>query len=157
MELCEVEIPEQWASMLAHDVIEARESITITALSFLPPGQKQVGLWPALWREICAASDRGVRVTLVFPAPTRAHPATAANSSAAAAAHAAGMRVHQVRGPRLLHAKQVIIDENLCWVGSGNFTAAACTFNHETYARIKSQSLAARLLGRISAMVERGG
>jgi hypothetical protein len=48
MELCEVEIPDQWAAMLAHDVIEARETITITALSFLPTRQKQAGLWPAL-------------------------------------------------------------------------------------------------------------
>jgi phosphatidylserine/phosphatidylglycerophosphate/cardiolipin synthase-like enzyme len=135
-----------WAAPLAADIAAARESVTITALSFQPPRRKHSGALAVLWNAIAAAIANGATVTVVLPAPNRTHPAAAFNAIAATALHALGARSRLINSTRLLHAKTAVIDKRILWIGSGNWTTAATTHNHEAYLRVISPKLADHLL-----------
>jgi phosphatidylserine/phosphatidylglycerophosphate/cardiolipin synthase-like enzyme len=150
--LCRVQVPIPWQPVLLADIRAARSRIVLTALSMLPPRSGQRGAWPALWYAISERAAAGVRVELTLPAPSRAHAAAAQNHKAAATAHAAGWHVTLIPGPRLLHAKQIIVDGMICWLGSANLTAAAFSFNTERFARIESLRFADRLMRSIAAL-----
>jgi phosphatidylserine/phosphatidylglycerophosphate/cardiolipin synthase-like enzyme len=139
-----------WARDLADDIAAATSSVTISALSMLPPHRAGSGPWPRLWQALIAAAARKLLVTIYLPMPQRAHPATRGNARAAAIAHHAGVRVILIPGPRLLHAKSAVIDARLTYIGSGNFTAAACGPNHEIYARFLDRRLAAETIAALA-------
>jgi len=155
MTIANIIIPDDWARVLTDDINQANHSIIGTALSMLPPRTTQTGPWQAMWDALCAAAARHVRIKITLPAPNRAHPATAQNATGARVAHDRGMMVTMIHSPRLLHAKQFIIDEEIVWIGSGNMTAAAYAHNHETWLRMESRPLAARLALRIAAYAEK--
>lgn len=134
-----------WPALLAHDVIEARRSITLTSLSLLIPGASAGNPFAALFRCLVAAAARGVRVEIFLAAPSKAHPATAQNATMARRAHDQGVIVCLVPGPRLLHAKTALLDGRVAWAGSGNLTAAASTHNHEFFLRTCDQDAVAQL------------
>lgn len=137
-----------WAELQAHDCTAARQRITISALSCLPPKTKTPGAWPRLWAAWADAAGRGIKVTLYLPAPSAIHPASFQNGQTAIKAHAAGIKCHMIKGPRLLHCKSIAIDENICWIGSGNFTSAAAHHNLEAYTRTISAEMVEQLLKR---------
>lgn len=141
-------IPEQWASLLAHDLEGARESITLTALSAQPTEPHSLTPIAAVWRALTAAASRGVACRLILAAPQTAHPATAINRSAARWAEHRKIACYLVPGPSLLHAKTCTIDDRLAWIGSGNLTIAASATNKECWARIDSGIIAARLAAK---------
>lgn len=120
----------------------ASESITMTAISMLPPTPKQRTQWAALWREILAAPKRGLQVRVIIPAPSHAHRATHRNDQAAAALRAAGAHVILTPPSPLLHAKTVAIDAAISWVGSGNWTSAATDHNQEAWIRSTDLTIA---------------
>jgi phosphatidylserine/phosphatidylglycerophosphate/cardiolipin synthase-like enzyme len=135
-------LPAAWASHLTLDILDAQTSITLSALSMLHPHTNAPGPWPDLWRALISARSRGRSVHIYLAQAQLAHPATRQNPTTAAYAHTLRFNVHLVPGPRLLHAKSCIIDQRVLWIGSGNFTAAACGPNHEFYVRIISPPLA---------------
>jgi len=137
-----------WADHMAEECSAARRSIHISALSMLPPGPNAHGDWPELWRSWCAATRRGVRVDIWLAAPTPIHAATRGNFGAGRAITEAGMYIHYVRGPQLLHAKTAVIDAASIWIGSGNFTAAAAHHNHEAYLSARCPSIAKQIIER---------
>jgi phosphatidylserine/phosphatidylglycerophosphate/cardiolipin synthase-like enzyme len=139
---------ESWGADMMEDCKRAAKSIHISALSMLAPTKNGSGSWPDLWNAWCAAAQQGVRIDIWLAAPSGIHPATRANVSAGYAIIGAGMYVHYITGNRLLHAKTAIIDAEIAWIGSGNFTAAAAHFNHEAYARIESEKIARQLITR---------
>lgn len=138
-----------WARAIADDIDASSSSIIMSALSLLPPTAAGSGPWPRLWRTLAAAAARHVPVAIYLPAPQLAHPATRANARAAHSAHRLGITIHLIRGPRLLHAKTAVIDARITYIGSGNFTAAACGPNHEFYARISCPELAAETIAAL--------
>lgn len=125
----------QWASNLAADIGAAQQSITLTAISYLHPRKLQGTPHAELGAAIFSAAARGKRVEIILPATSTNHPATAQNNSQAAYLAAHNIRVTLTPMPRLLHAKTALIDDAIAWIGSGNFTAAACNHNHELYIR----------------------
>lgn len=140
-----IHLAEHWAQEIAADCAQAQRSITISAISLQPPRQITEMPWPQLWKSWILAAQRGVMVSIFLPSVSRAHPATAYNAAAALTAFNAGMRVRFVPQPHLLHAKTVILDENIVWIGSGNMTAAAAHHNHELYCRFQNHEIAARI------------
>jgi phosphatidylserine/phosphatidylglycerophosphate/cardiolipin synthase-like enzyme len=130
---------------MANDFNEAESSITLTALSLLPPRSTNGSPFSAWWIALLAAAARGVKVRIKIAASTPAHPATLRNNRVAIEAHAAGMIVDLVPGARLLHAKTARIDSSLSWVGSGNFTAAAAHHNFEAWLRDSTVETASAL------------
>lgn len=134
-----------WALEIAKDCKEAESSISISAISMFPPLRNADGDFCHLWQSWCEAAARGVSVDFFLPAAMQAHPATLRNHSAARMAYERGMNTHVVQGPRLLHAKSVIVDHRIVWIGSGNMTAAAAGMNHEFYVRFEHHEIAERL------------
>lgn len=124
-----------WARDLATDIRAAKSTIVATALSLLPPRTIKPDDFSRLWLALADAATRGVGVTFILPAPTISHPATQRNESAAFALRSLGAAGVLVPPTRLLHAKTVLIDDAVAWLGSGNWTAAAAHHNREIYAR----------------------
>lgn len=124
-----------WAGKIAADLKTARESVILTALSILPPRPSQHSDLATLIAEARAAAERGVMVLFVVPAPTKAHPATGRNATTARDLLASGVAVRLLNPANLLHAKTCTIDARTAWVGSGNYTHAAATHNHEAWIR----------------------
>lgn len=134
-----------WADALALDLAAAQSSARITTLSMQHPREPATTPHGRLFAALVAAVESGVRVGVSMPAPSRSHPATAYNNSAAAWLAERGIQVWWAPPANLLHAKTAIIDESIAWVGSGNWTRAACNHNRECYLRCESVNLAAQL------------
>lgn len=137
-----------WADALAAACSQARETIHISALSMHPPSANAIGDWSRLWRAWCDAVRRDVLVAIWLPIPSPIHPATLRNTTAGRAILAAGMQIHYVKGPRLLHAKTAVIDARSVWIGSGNYTAAAAHHNHEAYLQADCPRIARAVIAR---------
>ncbi len=135
----------KWAAPLAADIAAARYSVMISSLSMHPPRGRSGNNLGLLFDALAAAAARGVTVDIVLAAVSKSHPATAFNNAAAATLAALGCRAHFARPERLLHAKTCVVDFEIVWVGSGNWTAAAATFNHEAYIRAESCAMAATM------------
>lgn len=134
-----------WAQPLAQDIASARHSILLTALSMHPPRSEKAGNLAAIWQAIAEAVSASVRVDVILPSPSKSHPATMFNGHAAERLHKLGAFCSWAQPGRLLHAKTCAIDQAVVWIGSGNITAAAATYNHEAYLRVESVEFAARL------------
>lgn len=134
-----------WAQPLAADLAAARSRIVCTALSLQPPRNPTQSNLCALWDSLQTAIANGARVTFLLPAPSASHPATRMNNTAAAALQTIGARFVMLSPVHLLHAKTVAIDDTIAWIGSGNWTAAAATHNHEAYIRTTAPQLAYQL------------
>ena len=137
-----------WAERMAEDVRNAQEQVIMTALSMQQARGSSHGHWHALWSALIAAPGRGVAVKVWLPQPHHAHPATLGNHTAAMTLAKAGVVCQLVKDSHLLHAKTCVIDEQIAYVGSGNFTAAACNHNHEAYLRVDCKRLARDVAAR---------
>lgn len=134
-----------WAQPLTQDIASARHSILLTALSMHPPRSEKAGNLAAIWQAIAEAVHAGARVDVILPAPNKAHPATLFNATTADRLRQLGAFCAWAPPDRLLHAKTCAVDQTIVWIGSGNMTAAAATYNHEAYIRAESVEFAARL------------
>jgi phosphatidylserine/phosphatidylglycerophosphate/cardiolipin synthase-like enzyme len=139
---------ENWAEPLATDCSAARERIQISALSFSPPRKPSLTPFGLLWREWCNAVDRGLKVDIVIAAQVAHNAATLSNNSSAGFAAEQGITTRFVPPDRLMHAKSIVIDGRIIWIGSGNMTASAAHKNHEIYCRFESVEIAARIEAR---------
>jgi phosphatidylserine/phosphatidylglycerophosphate/cardiolipin synthase-like enzyme len=146
---CLVCVPLNWPAQLLHDITASNRHIVISALSFLIPTEKQKGPWPDCYQALVDAAARGVRVDVHIPPPSRSHPATARNAASAEQLHREGIKVTFHQGPRLLHAKQLILDHLVVWIGSANMTCAAFAHNHEAMCRIHSHRFASTIITRL--------
>jgi phosphatidylserine/phosphatidylglycerophosphate/cardiolipin synthase-like enzyme len=138
-----------WAEQLAYECALAQRSIKLCAMSMVPPLANTNNQWVSLWRSWVEASQRGVNVNMWLAAPQSMPAATRGNQGAGAACVRAGIGINFVRGKRLMHAKTVVIDDSAVWVGSGNFTLAACTDNYESFIRVNSSRFAATISERL--------
>lgn len=77
----------------------------------------------------CMACRRGVQLTLVLPARSNHKLADVARAPSLRALMAAGAEV--MLYPRMLHAKAVIVDDDIAWCGSGNLDARSLFLNFE--------------------------
>lgn len=145
-----------WAAAMAHDIAAAELSVTITALSMLPPRHDNATDWATWWRALTAAAARGARINVALPTPHIAHPATLRNAAAAAALRDIGAAAVLLPATNLLHAKSALIDANIAWVGSGNMTAAAAHHNIEIYIRTTDHRTALQLEGLQRQIIHAG-
>lgn len=126
---------DDWAAALCRDFDHAQSTIVLTALSINAPLPSTKGALRDFWASLRNAAKAGVQVIIITPAPTIHHPATTYNAKAARYAAAHGMRCNLIALPHLLHAKTALIDTEIAWIGSGNFTQAAMMQNREAYCR----------------------
>jgi len=90
---------------------------------------------------LIAARARGVAVTVVLPA---GGDRSAPTSAAAARLATAGVNVHATGGPTL-HAKGMIVDGRIAYLGSVNFTRASLDDNREVGLLFEEPTLVARI------------
>lgn len=83
----------------------------------------------ALLTAWCMACRRGVKLTLVIPARSNHRLADVARSPSLRALMAAGADV--LLYPRMLHAKAIIVDEDVAWCGSANLDSRSLFLNFE--------------------------
>lgn len=131
-----------WAPPLTQDIGYAQHSIYITVLSMHTPRHSTDSKYCKLFENLKAAIKRGLIVHVALPAASKTHGATLMNTGTLNELASIGATVHSIPMPNLLHAKTVLIDENIVWIGSGNWTAAAAHHNHEIYNRTESHYIA---------------
>lgn len=83
----------------------------------------------ALLSAWCMACRRGVQLTLVLPARSNHALADVARAPSMRALMAAGAQV--MLYPRMLHAKAIIVDQDIAWCGSANLDARSLFLNFE--------------------------
>lgn len=132
----------KWAAEITKDIEAAEGCIYITALSMHPPKRGIESIHSQLLLAAIEAVKRGVTVNIALPASSAHHPATAQNASTMQILSMYGIKCHAIPPTNLLHAKTVMVDNEVLWIGSGNWTAAAAHHNHEMYARVVSRACA---------------
>jgi len=142
----------QWAQPMTDDINSALHSVTVTALSIHHPRSTKQSPYASLFTALRAAAERGLSVTVLAPAPSKTHPATAQNANTLAALAEIGAITHLIPLPGLLHAKTCVIDNSIVWIGSGNWTAAAAHYNREMYTRLVSARVARKLQGQVLSL-----
>lgn len=136
-----------WALDMVEDILHARARISITALSMLPPNREAGTPWQRYWAALRQQAAAGIDILVILPAPTIAHPATMRNGTTASILKDAAIRVALKPATNLLHAKTMLVDGAIAWVGSGNLTAAAAHHNAEMYIRTTDHRTALQLAG----------
>ena len=111
-------MPEIFASLM----YAARRELVITTPYYVPDEAIQAAL--------CAAANRGVAVTIVFPARNDDFAVGATSRSHYRELLAAGVAIHEFQ-PGLLHTKSVTVDGEVTLIGSANMDRRSFDLNYE--------------------------
>jgi cardiolipin synthase len=117
----------------------ARHQLVITTPYFVPNESMQAAL--------CAAANRGVDTTIVFPARNDSWITGAASRSYYRELLAAGVHVHEYVGG-LLHAKTMTVDDDVTLIGSANMDRRSFDLNYENNILLWDEALTAELRKR---------
>ncbi|WP_290645233.1 phosphatidylserine/phosphatidylglycerophosphate/cardiolipin synthase family protein, partial [Aquabacterium sp.] len=108
-------------ALLLAATYRAEQRIVLVSPYFVPDD--------ALLSAWCMACRRGVQLTLVLPARSNHTLADVARAPSLRALMAAGAEV--MLYPRMLHAKAIIVDDDIAWCGSANLDARSLFLNFE--------------------------
>jgi phosphatidylserine/phosphatidylglycerophosphate/cardiolipin synthase-like enzyme len=133
----------EWARVMREQIDAASSRIYLSALSMHVPRNASIAPHGRLILALAAARLRKVPVKIWLAHPQPQYPATMQNAATRNWCMAQGIACRLVNDGHLLHAKTVTIDNELIWIGSGNFTAQACHSNHEAYLNIRDREAAA--------------
>ncbi|MBN7757784.1 cardiolipin synthase [Nitratireductor aquimarinus] len=111
-------MPEMFESL----IYSARRSVFITTPYYVPT--------QALQAAICAAGNRGVDVTIIFPARNDDFAVGATCRSHYESLLEAGVKVHEFQ-PGLLHTKSLTVDGDVTLIGSANMDRRSFDLNYE--------------------------
>jgi cardiolipin synthase len=100
----------------------ARRELFITTPYYVPNDPMQAAL--------CAAANRGVDTTIIFPARNDDFAVAATSRSYYADLLAAGVKIHEYEGG-LLHTKSVTVDREVTLIGSANMDRRSFDLNYE--------------------------
>lgn len=125
-------------SRLLGDLLRgARMSICLTSAYFAPGDD--------LVEALCRAARRNVRVRLMLPSRTDAKIMVVAARSFYEQLLAAGVEIHERQHVKL-HAKTLVIDDEVSVLGSTNFDYRSIDHNCELAAVVRSREFAAQML-----------
>lgn len=117
----------------------ARERAVITTPYFAPD--------PPLLDAIVAAARRGVDLTIIFPQRNDSRIVGAISRAYYPVLARAGVHIHEFRGG-LLHAKTLVVDDDLALVGSANMDRRSLDLNFENNILCESAELAGAVRDR---------
>jgi cardiolipin synthase len=100
----------------------AREKLVITTPYYVPDD--------AIQGALCAAANRGVDTTIVFPERNDSFVVAAASRSYYRDLLEAGVEIHEYVGG-LLHTKSMTIDDDMTLIGSANMDRRSFDLNYE--------------------------
>ncbi|MBI2440747.1 MAG: cardiolipin synthase [Lentisphaerae bacterium] len=104
-------------------LVAARQRLLVATPYFVPPRD--------ILQALCSAARRGVEVALVVPRINNHRYAGLAGQSLYDDVLKAGVRIYQRRAP-FMHAKALIVDDILAFVGSANLDVRSLRLNYET-------------------------
>jgi phosphatidylserine/phosphatidylglycerophosphate/cardiolipin synthase-like enzyme len=130
---------------LLEAVGQARSAIVLSAFFFRTTGTPP-GLPDRVLAAFEAAAGRGVQVTAILERGPEGDNVSRDNAATAERLRSDGIRVCLDAPERTTHAKLVVIDGRLLFVGSHNLTQSALKYNREVSVRIDSPRLAAEAL-----------
>lgn len=128
-------MPEMFASV----IYSARRRLFITTPYYVPVESLQAA--------ICAAGNRGVDTTIIFPARNDDFAVGATCKSYYEDLLAAGVKIYEYQAG-LLHAKTVTVDDEVTLIGSANMDRRSFDLNYENNFLFFDQTLTAQMLGR---------
>ena len=113
----------------------ARHKLVITTPYYVPDESMQAAL--------CAAANRGVDTTIVFPARNDSLVTGAASRSYYRELLQAGVNIHEFVGG-LLHAKTMTVDDDVTLIGSANMDRRSFDLNYENNILLWDEALTPR-------------
>ena len=125
--------------MFESSIYSARHELVITTPYYVPDD----GLQGAL----CAAGNRGVAVTIVFPARNDDFAVAATSRSYYADLLAAGVNIYEYVGG-LLHAKSLTLDGQITLIGSANMDQRSFDLNYENNILISDRAVTVEMRRR---------
>jgi cardiolipin synthase len=135
-------MPEMFESL----IYGARRELVITTPYYVPDD--------ALQEALCAAGNRGVAVTIVFPARNDDFAVAAASRSCYADLLAAGVTIHEYVGG-LLHTKSLTLDGQITLIGSANMDRRSFDLNYENNILLSDAALTVEMRRRQDAYIAR--
>jgi cardiolipin synthase len=131
-------MPEVFASLM----YAASERLTITTPYYVPNELMQASL--------CAAANRGVKTTIIFPARNDSFVVAAASRSYYEDLLSAGVKIYEYHGG-LLHTKSVTVDNEITLIGSANMDRRSFDLNYENNILFHDAELTAAMRARQEA------
>jgi len=128
-------MPEMFESV----IYAARRELVVTTPYYVPGAAIQAAL--------CAAGNRGVDVTIVFPARNDDFAVEATSQSYYEDLLGAGVKVHEYL-PGLLHTKSMTVDGEITLIGSANMDRRSFDLNYENNILLRDAALTAEMRAR---------
>ena len=135
-------MPEMFESL----IYSARHELVITTPYYVPDD--------ALQGALCAAGNRGVAVTIVFPARNDDFAVAATSRSCYADLLAAGVNIYEYAGG-LLHTKSLTLDGQITLIGSANMDRRSFDLNYENNILLSDAALTAEMRRRQDVYIAR--
>ena len=117
----------------------ARKKLVITTPYYVPND--------AIQGALCAAANRGVDTTIIFPQRNDSFVVAAASRSYYQDLLEAGVQIHEYVGG-LLHTKSMTIDDDVTLIGSANMDRRSFDLNYENNVLFYDESLTAQMRTR---------
>ena len=117
----------------------ARRELFITTPYYVPNDAMQAAL--------CAAANRGVETTIIFPARNDDRAVQATSRSYYADLLGAGVRIHEY-GAGLLHTKSLTVDGQVTLIGSANMDRRSFDLNYENNILLCDETVTAQMRER---------
>lgn len=133
-------MPEMFESLM----YSARRELVITTPYYVPNEAIQAGL--------CAAANRGVQVSIVFPARNDDFAVGATSRSYYEDLLTAGVEIHEYQ-PGLLHTKSVTVDGEVTLIGSANMDKRSFDLNYENNILLHDRAMTAEMRARQDAYI----
>ncbi|MEZ5689765.1 MAG: cardiolipin synthase [Caenibius sp.] len=128
-------MPEMFTSLM----FAARHDLFVTTPYYVPT--------PAVQAALCAAANRGVTTTVIFPARNDDFAVGAASRSYYEGLLSAGVRIFEY-GAGLLHTKSITLDSELTLIGSANMDRRSFDLNYENNILLHDRKATAAMRAR---------
>lgn len=135
---------DEYATRFVSDVAHAKKSITCAMYIFKLDGYIRNDLQepiPLIGAALIDAAKRKVEVSIIFDMPNDSK-SNKYNKDTAKYLEKNGIKVYFDKPEQMLHTKMCVIDDDIVYIGSHNFTYSAMKRNSEVSARIISEGLA---------------
>ncbi|MGE4317472.1 MAG: phospholipase D-like domain-containing protein [Deferribacterales bacterium] len=136
---------------LVHDIANAKESVYMAIYMFKTSDRNYTDT-EMIKQALIKAAQNGVKIYVVMDDAGKSDITTAANKDTGEELKKAGIKVVYDDKKVRLHAKTTVIDHNITYIGSHNYTVSAINYNREVTVRIVSGGVAEDTISFITSV-----